>query len=72
MIPGEESRNCIDMGSHYVLQPAHHWWNVSGFLDRVKERGKPVESVFEYASHTNDWWVSPDELKALVDAVPAR
>ena len=42
MIPGEESRNCIDMGKYYVLQPAHHWWNVTEFLERVKERGKPI------------------------------
>jgi UDP-N-acetylglucosamine 4,6-dehydratase/5-epimerase len=72
MIPGEESRNCIDMGNHYVLQPAHHWWNVSDFLDRVKERGKPIDVAFEYASNTNSWWVSAHELKGLVQAVPAR
>jgi UDP-N-acetylglucosamine 4,6-dehydratase/5-epimerase len=72
MIPGEESRNCIDMGNHYVLQPAHHWWNVTDFLERVKERGKPIDVAFEYASNTNDWWVSSDELKALVHAVQAR
>jgi UDP-N-acetylglucosamine 4,6-dehydratase len=72
MIPEEESRLCIDMGDYYVLQPAHHWWNVSKFLDRVKERGKPIEVSFEYASNTNDWWVSPDELYALVRAVPAQ
>lgn len=72
MIPGEEARNCVDMGNHYVLQPAHHWWNVSEFLDRVKERGKPIETAFQYASNTNDWWLSDSELSALVQAVPAR
>ncbi len=72
MIPGEESRNCIDMGDHYVLQPPHHWWNMSKFVERVKERGKPIETAFEYASNTNNWWVSGDELSALVQAVAAR
>ncbi len=72
MIPGEESRNCVDMGKYYVLQPAHHWWNVSAFLDRIKERGKAIENSFEYASNTNDWWLSTDELKALVQSVAAR
>jgi UDP-N-acetylglucosamine 4,6-dehydratase len=71
MIPGEESRNCVDMGQYYVLQPAHHWWNVSQFLDRVKERGRPIEKAFEYASNTNDWWLSAKELKALIATVPA-
>jgi UDP-N-acetylglucosamine 4,6-dehydratase/5-epimerase len=72
MIPGEESRNCIDMGSYYVLQPAHHWWNVSEFLERIKERGKPIETSFEYASNTNNCWLTSDQLKSLVDTVPAR
>jgi UDP-N-acetylglucosamine 4,6-dehydratase len=71
MIPGEESRNCVDMGQYYVLQPAHYWWNVSQFLDRVKERGRPIEKAFEYASNTNDWWLSAKELKALIATVPA-
>ena len=71
MIPGEESRNCIDMGKYYVLQPSHHWWNVSEFVDRIKERGKPIVGSFEYASHTNSWWLSREELKALVLTVPA-
>ena len=72
MIPGEESRNCVDMGDYYVLQPAHHWWNVSKFLDRIKERGKAVQTSFEYASNTNDKWVSTDDLKTLIEAMPAR
>jgi UDP-N-acetylglucosamine 4,6-dehydratase len=72
MIPGEESRNCVDMGNYYVLQPAHHWWNVSEFLKRTQERGKPITQAFEYASHTNDWWLAPDELKALVQSVAAH
>ena len=72
MIPGEESRNCVDMGNYYVLQPAHHWWNVSKFLDRIKERGKAVQTSFEYASNTNDKWVSSDDLKTLIEAMPAR
>jgi UDP-N-acetylglucosamine 4,6-dehydratase len=72
MIPGEEARNSIDMGDHYIVQPSHHWWNVSQFLERVKERGKPIEVAFEYASNTNNWWVSKDELKALVQTVAAR
>ena len=60
------------IGMHYVLQPAHHWWNVSEFLEHVKEHGKPIRTAFEYASHTNDWWLSASELKSLVGSVPAK
>lgn len=69
MIPREEARNAVDMGDHYIIQPAHHWWNVSAFLESVRERGKSIEQPFEYASDSNEWWLSEDELRALVDAV---
>jgi UDP-N-acetylglucosamine 4,6-dehydratase/5-epimerase len=72
MIPREEARNSVDMGDHYIIQPAHHWWNVAAFKERVKERGKAIAHEFEYASDTNDWWLTDDELRALVDAVPAQ
>lgn len=67
MIPLEESRNAVDMGSYYVLQPSHHWWNVDAFLERFRGRGKPVTTDFEYASHTNSWWLKLDEVRHLVE-----
>ncbi len=70
MIPYEESRNCIDMGDYYVLQPAHHWWNLSRFLENVRSIGTAIETPFEYASNSNGWWLTRDELKSLVDSVP--
>ena len=71
MIPAEEARNCVDMGDHYILQPGHHWWNVSAFLERVREQGRPITEAFEYASNTNERWVTKDELRALVESLPA-
>ena len=70
MIPYEESRNCIDMGDHYILQPGHHWWNVEAFLASVQKKGQPIDKPFEYASDSNDHWYSDDALKALVDSIP--
>ncbi len=71
MIPLEESRNCVDMGDHYIIQPAHHWWNVESFFEKVRDIGKPVEVEFEYDSHNNTQWLTDDELKILIDGVSA-
>ena len=71
MIPLEESRNCIDMGDHYILQPTHHWWNVGAFQEKVRARGKSIDEAFEYSSQSNTWWLDPAEVKALVDSVSA-
>lgn len=71
MIPLEEARNAIDMGDHYVLQPSHHWWNVQKFMERVKGSGKPTPDGFEYASNSNTWWLTANELDTLVGGVSA-
>ena len=70
MIPLEESRNVIDMGDYYVIQPSHHWWNVSAFLGRFKEHGHVIESPFEYSSQNNDCWLKGEELHKLIQQVP--
>lgn len=71
MIPAEESRNTLDLGDYYVIQPQHHWWNTTTFQEKMKMRGKPIAAGWEYASHTNDWWLNDSELKDVVAGVEA-
>ena len=72
MISRDEARNALDAGDMYVLQPAHPWWNLDNW-----NRAKPVAEDFEYASDTNDRWMSIDELITIVgehgsDAAPGH
>ena len=69
MIPEEETRNSIDMGDYFIIQPNHHWWNVSSFKKSVESHGEPMKDLKEYASGTNTQWLSLDELKALMDSI---
>lgn len=69
LIPLEESRNCVDVGDHYVLLPSHHWWNVEESFRSVRAAGSPVEADFEYASDTNDSWLAGDNLASLIDEI---
>ncbi len=71
MIPFEESRNCVDMGDHYILQPSHHWWNVKAFMNRIREKGRAVESPFEYSSDNNTSWLDDTAIAELVAGIPA-
>lgn len=71
MIPAEESRNCIRIGDYYVIQPQHSWWDMKAFSERASSLGEEVAPGWEYASGTNDWWVTPDELKQIVASVEA-
>lgn len=66
MIPEEEIRNSIDMGDHYIIQPNHHWWNISAFKEAVESQGKPMENIAEYASGTNTQWLTAEQIKNLL------
>ena len=57
MIPEEEIRNAVDMGDLYIIQPNHHWWNMSDFKDMVEAKGEPVCDIKEYASGSNTEWL---------------
>ena len=66
MIPSEEMRNTVDMGNYYIIQPNHHWWNVSEFRKWVEMTGTPVVGFSEYSSETNSQRMSNEKLKTII------
>lgn len=62
LLTADESRHAIDAGEVYVVLPEHPWW--SQHPNWIE--GKPLDEGFLYASDTNDSWVSPEQLKALL------
>ena len=68
MIP-EEERNAVDMGDFYIIQPNHHWWNMSEFKDMVEAKGEPVRDIKEYASGSNTEWLEQSQLAALISKI---
>jgi len=61
MISANDSRQTLDMGSYYIIQPAMDWWpqgKING--------GKPVPEGFSYASDTNTEWLSIAELQGMI------
>jgi UDP-N-acetylglucosamine 4,6-dehydratase len=64
MIPRNQSRNCLDCGDYYILQPTFQWWNSEGFQKSNDYEAVPDD--FEYASNTNDEWLSVEELRELI------
>lgn len=63
MITANDSRRTVDMGDYYVVQPDMEWWNSEPF------DGCPVPEGFHYSSDKNEWWLTPDELREMVDVV---
>jgi UDP-N-acetylglucosamine 4,6-dehydratase len=64
MIPKNESRNCLDCGDYYVLQPTFQWWDSENYKE--KEDAESVPEEFEYASNNNEEWMSVDELREKI------
>jgi UDP-N-acetylglucosamine 4,6-dehydratase len=62
LLTGDESRHSIDAGQVYVVLPEHPWWSEHPQW----MHGTPVDGEFTYASDTNDWWLGPDELEAML------
>jgi len=71
MIASEESRNAVDMGDHYVIEPMFTWWNTTAFAERMAKHGKRVPEGFSYASNTNDNWLSSTALRAIAETISA-
>lgn len=55
----DEARHSVDDGSAYVVLPEHPWWEAA----QPHTLGTQLSEDFNYASNTNDWWLSADELR---------
>lgn len=60
MISETDARHTLDMGKHYVIEPEMEWWG----NDRLQ--GQKLPEGFSYCSDTNDWWLSPEELRVML------
>lgn len=63
MITVNDSRNTVDMGDYYVVQPDMEWWNSE------PADGCPVPEGFHYASDKNEQWLTTEELREMVENV---
>lgn len=67
LLPLEESRLTYEYDDHYTVYPAVHLWNGGERGVENGEVGRPVEHEFEYASNTNDKWLSGEQLLKILD-----
>ncbi len=64
MISSDDALNTLEFESHYVIQPAHPWWDNLKYI-KIKG-GKPVENDFVYSSDNNSDWLSVERLKKYI------
>ncbi len=61
LVTEEESRHASELPDAYVIAPEFHPWRAAAF-----SRGEPLPEGFRYASDTNDDWLSPERLRAML------
>jgi len=64
MCPADDSHLTLAFGDHFVLRPTIRFQKleVDFALNRLNERGKPVEQGFEYNSGTNPHFLTVEEI----------
>jgi UDP-N-acetylglucosamine 4,6-dehydratase len=62
MISADDSYRTVRQADRYVVKPTvQEWWF-------TEPAGEPVPQGFSYRSDTNDQWLTPDDLRALIAA----
>ena len=60
LLSEDEARDAIELDDMFVVEPSHPWWNREAWTGGAR----PAEG-YRYASDSNTWWLSVDELKAF-------
>lgn len=63
MIPRDDARLCVEFDDFYLLKPTINFNTPINYeITALGERGKAVETDFEYSSHTNKKWLKGEEI----------
>lgn len=62
LLTEEEARHTKEFDNYFTIEPEH---SILG-RDSI-EAGKPLPDGFRYTSDGNDWWLTKDELKRIVE-----
>jgi len=60
LLADEEVWRARKQPGRIIIAPAHNFWG------GPEIEGDPLPAGFTYASDTNDWWLTPDEIRALL------
>jgi len=63
LVSADESRHTVDAEGMFVIHYANSPWETA-----TRVEGKPLPEGFEYRSDTNDKWLSPSEVREMLEA----
>ncbi len=63
LLTEEESRHSKEFDNYFLIEPEYFFWN-NGNLNGAK----PLPEGFTYTSDNNNWWLTKNELKKMLEA----
>jgi UDP-N-acetylglucosamine 4,6-dehydratase len=66
LITEDEARTALEYDDRYVILPSAGPWDFEGYL--LRTHGRPCPEGFRYASDSNAWRLTVEELQTLVAA----
>jgi UDP-N-acetylglucosamine 4,6-dehydratase len=70
MIPEDDARLALEYEDHFVVQPTHGFWSHRDYM-AGRPGGRTCQDGFSYSSHTNEWFLTDEEIGELVAMVEA-
>lgn len=68
MCPADDSHLTLEFDDHFVIKPTIQFTDINDFsINKLGEKGIPVEQGFEYNSGTNTEWLSMDEFLEMLN-----
>lgn len=67
MVPEESAHETVEFDDYFVITPSFHDWSSSLYIKSKSASGRRCPDGFAYASHTNNRWLSVDELRKMHD-----
>jgi len=64
LLTEEEARHSKEFDDHFVIEPEYPFWKHENL-----EVGKLLPEFYRYASDSNSWWLTKDELAKIVESL---
>lgn len=62
LLVAEEARHSVEFEDFFVIKPEHPFWK-----DEDLKGGKSLLDGFQYSSANNKWWLTHDDLRAMLE-----
>lgn len=61
LLTEEEARHAREFDTYFVVEPEYPFWDFTHSIN-----GRALPEGFQYTSDRNEWWLTPEEMKAIV------